>query len=98
MDIQHQSNNLKNPTQNKIKIRNFNHVYTIKKNGCQICGYNDDVENIHFHHIDPSTKFLEVGNLVAWRYSLKAIDEEIEKCAILCSSCHSKVHAGKIKL
>ena len=53
MDIQHQSNNLKNPTQNKIKIRNFNHVYTIKKNGCQICGYNDDVEKlaqIYFEH------------------------------------------------
>ena len=57
----------------------------ISLGGCCIkCGSQDDLQ---FDHVDPSTKSLEVGRMFS-KYSQSAIDEEMEKCCLLCIGCH----------
>jgi predicted P-loop ATPase len=56
-----------------------------KKKPCLFCG---ETEQIEFHHYDPTKK----ENTVSSFRSYKKIDEELEKCWCLCSSCHKKLH------
>ena len=57
--------------------------------GCMRCGYNEDGSKLHFHHRDPSTKIFNIGKGVA--FSPIRLQEEIDKCDLLCVSCHSIV-------
>jgi len=54
--------------------------------GCMRCGYNEDGSKLHFHHIDPSTKLFSIGKGVS--YSPQKLQEEIDKCDLLCAACH----------
>lgn len=45
---------------------------------------------LDFHHIDPSTKLFSLGD--APKYSYKKIDDEINKCVLICRNCHSEFH------
>ena len=49
-------------------------------NKCSICG---TTHHLHVHHIEYKE------NLLPWEYPLEYIQ-------ILCSSCHRKVHGGRI--
>jgi len=49
------------------------------------------IRSLDFHHRDPSTKKMEVSQMVAHGYSKKSILEEIAKCDCLCSNCHRKL-------
>lgn len=62
---------------------------------CIVCGEEENV-CLEFHHIDPSQKEFQVGNAIG--RSWEKILDEIRKCVCLCSNCHKKVHAEKIKL
>ena len=57
--------------------------------GCMRCGYNEDGGKLHFHHRDPSTKIFSIGKAVA--YSSQRLQEEIDKCDLLCAVCHNIV-------
>ena len=46
---------------------------------------------LDFHHVDPSTKEVSVGE-VAGRWSMNKLQKEISKCIILCANCHRKEH------
>lgn len=63
---------------------------------CRACGENA-IECLDFHHIDPSIKDGSIANLVRSR-SFASLKKEIEKCVVLCSNCHRKVHSGRILL
>jgi len=57
---------------------------------CERCGYNDYIEALCFHHIDPTTKLFEISSGLT-----KGINEllkEVDKCALLCNNCHIEVH------
>lgn len=58
-----------------------------KKTPCEHCG---SIENIHFHHVDKSTKIARVSKLT--NRSRQTIQAEIDKCICLCASCHTKHH------
>jgi predicted transcriptional regulator len=61
---------------------------------CVLCGYNDSLSALEFHHRDPTQK--EFG--VAMRGITRAIDAvraEAKKCVLLCSNCHAEVEAGE---
>jgi len=58
--------------------------------GCMICGYNEDGSKLHFHHRDSSTKLFSIGKGVS--YSPQKLQEEIDKCDLLCASCHKTHH------
>ncbi len=59
---------------------------------CVICGFNDDIAALLFHHRDPSIKGdLEPNKLIM----LKNFDEvfaELDQCDLLCANCHLIVH------
>ena len=59
-----------------------------KTQGCADCGTHDG--RLDYHHIDPSTKKAKI-NTMAWS-SLEAFLDELEKCTVLCRSCHKRRH------
>lgn len=61
---------------------------------CIICGEKEYV-CLDFHHLDPSTKLFDIARIPT---SIERTKEEIEKCVVLCSNCHKKVHAGILDL
>lgn len=48
-----------------------------------------DIVVLDFDHIDPSTKVMNISDLVN-RGSLSALTEEIKKCEIRCANCHRR--------
>jgi hypothetical protein len=50
--------------------------------------------NLHFHHVDPSTKAFTVT--MARGKSLAAYRAEAAKCVLVCANCHGEIEAGLI--
>ena len=63
--------------------------------GCSKCGYKENPDILHFHHIDPKTKVANISRMVGKNHSMKRIKEEINKCRLLCITCHHKEHGIK---
>lgn len=63
---------------------------------CSICDENHSW-CIDFHHINSSTKDGTVSSF-ARRAGGRKFVEELEKCLIVCSNCHRKIHAGSIMI
>jgi hypothetical protein len=61
--------------------------------GCTLCGETEPWV-LDMHHLDPSSK--ETNS--ATSATLKAFLKEADKCILLCSNCHRKVHAGVLTL
>jgi len=60
---------------------------------CKYCGENDPV-CLDFHHRDPSKKTALISQMVYIKgWSIERMLEEINKCDIVCSNCHRKIHA-----
>lgn len=68
---------------------------------CQLCGLkqlDSTRAAFHYHHIDPSTKLYNIGEIwakfkdsqpeAAW----KSVQRELAKTTFLCAVCHAKVH------
>ncbi len=64
---------------------------------CVNCGETTNV-CLDFHHLDPATKFMEVATMVGVGYQISRVAAEIEKCIVLCSNCHRKVHHGLLEI
>ena len=57
---------------------------------CAHCGvFGIDPRKLHWHHVDPLTKHRNVGK----ERTLEGVKRELQKCILLCGSCHSKEHA-----
>ena len=54
---------------------------------CFDCGYKWPPFVLEFDHIDPSTKLFNVGDASSVP-SMEALEEEVEKCDLVCSNCH----------
>jgi hypothetical protein len=80
-------------TRRKQKVRRI----LVQEGGgrCAICGYARCILNLHFHHVDPETKELEMTARVG--RSLDAFREEAKKCVLLCANCHGEVEAGLVE-
>ena len=63
-----------------------------KEVGCKVCGYNENPDILHFHHRDPNEKITNVSRMVGKNHSMERIKKEIDKCDLLCISCHHKEH------
>lgn len=57
---------------------------------CEDCG-DDRTPVLDFHHLDPSTKEVNVGHVVG-RWPFERLMKEIEKCVVLCANCHRMRH------
>ena len=58
---------------------------------CEICGYDDYMEALTFHHLNPDDKEFGIGD--GGCRSWEIIKKELDKCALLCYNCHSEIHA-----
>ena len=74
-----------NRRKNKRKAVNY------KGGKCESCGYNECLDCLCFHHIDPSKKDFTVSLL--WLKKWELIEAEIKKCTLLCNNCHCKIHS-----
>tara|TARA_R110000744_G_C19128089_1_gene536733 strand:+ start:98 stop:556 length:459 start_codon:yes stop_codon:yes gene_type:complete len=65
---------------------------------CKVCGYKKCVEVLCFHHIDPETKSFSITSALANPKKKELIQEEVNKCILLCANCHGEYHSGLIEL
>ena len=77
----------KNSSRHRETVRQYCARIKLKL-GCARCGYRENAVALEFNHIDPKTKSFPLGNAP----SIKAADEEMKKCVVLCSNCHSIHH------
>lgn len=61
---------------------------------CAICGYEEWIGALQFHHRDPQEKEFEISGAGVTR-SLERARNEARKCVLLCSNCHAEVEAGR---
>ncbi len=60
---------------------------------CAICGYAQNMRALHFHHLQPLEKRIEI-NAKGVALSLETLRAEARKCVLLCSNCHAEVEDG----
>lgn len=63
---------------------------------CLCCGESETC-CLDLHHLDPSEKEAELSNVASY-WNWERMQAEIDKCVVVCSNCHRKIHAGVIKL
>jgi hypothetical protein len=76
----------------RMAVRHARHkerLLVAKAAGCVRCGSMDE---LHLHHVDPSTKRTKVSNMAT--YSDRTFWEEVAKCVVLCRPCHQAEHGG----
>jgi hypothetical protein len=96
-----------NRTEDDRKKANYNHVKTFRKRTkekaveykggkCNICNYDRCVSALEFHHLEPSKKDFTLSQSMntAWN----KIEEELDKCILVCANCHREIHEGIIKI
>ena len=47
---------------------------------------------LDFHHAESSKKESTVANAISGGWSKERVMREVEKCIVLCSNCHRKMH------
>lgn len=58
-------------------------------NPCTDCGQHFPYYCMEFDHRDPSTKLTNISRLIRY-WGRKKLDEELEKCDLVCGNCHRK--------
>jgi hypothetical protein len=67
----------------------------VKKGGCCLCGESNPI-CLDFHHVIQDEKSDWIHRLIS-QNSRKKLEIELRKCAVVCSNCHRKIHAGILK-
>jgi transposase len=64
---------------------------------CCVCGYDRNPRALHFHHLDPSLKRMEI-NAGGAAVAISRLRAEARKCVLVCANCHAELEAGQISL
>jgi hypothetical protein len=62
---------------------------------CSCCGLIDSPLVYDFHHLDPNEKDFSLSSKVK---SWDVIVNEANKCIMICSHCHRKIHSGLVEI
>lgn len=74
---------------NRIKLKEqFKNLKSVLC--CSICGETHPA-TLDFHHRNPNEKEINISN-AARSYGEERLKKEIDKCDVLCSNCHRKLH------
>lgn len=73
----------------KQERRKFLNNYK-KEAGCKFCPENEPC-CLDFHHLNPESKENEISMMM--ESSFEKLQTEINKCIVVCSNCHRKLHA-----
>jgi hypothetical protein len=80
--------------QKELTERNRKYIREHKEaHGCMICG-EADFRCLSFHHRVPAEKKFALSDALGKRYSIEKIQNEIDKCDVICVNCHFKIHWG----
>ena len=75
----------------KSALRAFKQQCVNYKGGkCQKCGYDKCIAALEFHHLDPSQKEFAIS--VSRQLNFNKVQQELDKCQLLCSNCHNETH------
>lgn len=58
---------------------------------CIRCEFSD-WRALQFHHKDKTTKLFNIGESQNSKCSIKRLQEEIDKCELICANCHQIEH------
>lgn len=77
---------------NRAKVKQWCVDY--KGGKCCKCGYDKCLGALDFHHLDPSEKKFNIGELSnkAFTKNFEQIKAELDKCELVCSNCHRELH------
>jgi hypothetical protein len=78
----------------KFRRRKKAKAVEYKGGKCQICGYDKCYAALQFHHLDPDKKDFSIGNARSWGFS--RIQDELDKCLLVCANCHAEIHQGMV--
>ena len=67
-----------------------------KGSKCLICNYDKCINNLQFHHLDPSKKEFSISHSKS--RSFNVLKSELDKCILVCANCHGEIHAGLINI
>jgi predicted transcriptional regulator len=84
-------------TQKKKRHELKNKCIEYKGGCCEICGYNKCKGALEFHHVDPTKKDFAISHK-AYRFSWEKVQNELDKCIMVCANCHREIHEGLIDL
>ena len=62
---------------------------------CFTCGFKKYPAALQSHHVFPEEKDPAFKHVRSW--SWKRIEQELSMCVLLCSNCHTALHAGQIE-
>jgi hypothetical protein len=82
-----------------MRFRRRNQAKVARKklnSGCKDCGYDENPIALEYHHKNSSEKYMDISTMITQGLSIKRINEEIEKCIVLCSRCHKIREDGDI--
>ena len=83
------------------KIRGLKRKYEaiISRGGkCECCGYNKNLAVLEFHHTNPMEKKFQIDIRHFSNSSLTALQNELDKCQLLCANCHRELHNKELEL
>lgn len=68
--------------------KNREWIRAVKDKPCLDCSQKFHFFVMDFDHRDPSTKSFDVGTGATQGLSLRALEQEVAKCDLVCSNCH----------
>lgn len=78
-------------TKYALNVRHYEWLANYKQDrGCYRCGVKDP-RVLDFHHRDKKDKLFGIGGFRR-EVGFRKLNEEIEKCEVVCSNCHRILH------
>ena len=72
----------------KLKEERRALAFSILGNKCRMCMSGED---LIFHHKDRNSKICNISKM--WTWSIERFMKEVNKCEVVCVSCHKELHA-----
>ena len=63
---------------------------------CIRCDYDKNIKALEFHHRSETEKKFEIANSIKRKWKWERVEEELNKCDLLCANCHREVHDEEV--
>ena len=74
-----------------LRFRNNKKKAVEYKGGkCMLCGYDNCMRSLSFHHRDPKFKDPNWNKMRNWKF--EKLKKELDKCDLVCNNCHGEIH------
>lgn len=70
---------------------------TYKGGKCQVCSYKRYQGALDLHHVNSAEKEFSIADK-GYTRSWEKVRAELDKCVLVCATCHREIHAGITQL